>query len=710
MPTRMLSLKSSAFRRPSLSPRTPQFLTVSPLYSSRSRSPSPLSKVRHSIDVRALPSYLAKKRQSVFGSKIFEALVEVATSPFQEEESNEPLFEEPEAPTLSLGERVAWVKTSGPEFGTVRWIGRMPQVTAHWTVGVEFDNAIGSGDGRFGGRRYFIAKENFAKFLPLSSLTKVDNYVGRPRSGTMLSRMSVQLKPGQLISVQRTPSVNRISLHCALNAPHHVNHDVHKQNMNHCLCNNCNHPCAHLCHTRKAKGKKEDVAHMCHFSHKPHNKMCCGGEDLIYGLNRKPFGLLNGNYNATNQENIRKLKVSTKRKPSRKEANCKPSSAPTSVERKKDEEFSHPLKYRYGSELSISSLPSTSSPIEVYIARGALTDESELESDTEFGLIEENVCEKRGGGLRSLVSCLVPSISSKKKSKVKMVKGEVHKKKRKQFALTASSCSSRSQSRGDQKRRGLSTSPEMDESHCSYCHSSSKRAASASPMAMENAVTRKTETKVVSVSTLTDPIPADEVESPKLSVANALCEGNEENCGNCDNGSTKSSSKSSGHLITTVAEVEVRSPSVQSDASSALSPRRRRKGPAPAPPSPTSTHPSQSSTTSITSPVSATPSPSTSITSKSQKSKQIPPTTISPNPSPSFTPVTSPMRSFPEVHTVSTSKSMELQSAPSPPLLRDDSLQQHTCKNDEHSFDLEECESQFSNVCEDTTKSKEELE
>ena len=55
-----------------------------------------------------------------------------------DESNDEPLFEEPIAPTLSLGERVAWVKTSGPEFGTVRWIGRMPQITNGWTVGVEF--------------------------------------------------------------------------------------------------------------------------------------------------------------------------------------------------------------------------------------------------------------------------------------------------------------------------------------------------------------------------------------------------------------------------------------------------------------------------------------------------------------------------------------------------------------------------------------------
>jgi hypothetical protein len=56
--------------------------------------------------------------------------------------SDEPLFEEPVAPTLSLGERVAWVQTSGPEFGVVKWIGRMPQITNDWTVGVEFVSVL----------------------------------------------------------------------------------------------------------------------------------------------------------------------------------------------------------------------------------------------------------------------------------------------------------------------------------------------------------------------------------------------------------------------------------------------------------------------------------------------------------------------------------------------------------------------------------------
>lgn len=52
-------------------------------------------------------------------------------------------------------------------------------------------------------------------------------------------------------------------------------------------------------------------------------------------------------------------------------------------EKEEDEEKLNGKLERSGSELSISSLPSTTSPVEVYIARGALTDESEYESDLE---------------------------------------------------------------------------------------------------------------------------------------------------------------------------------------------------------------------------------------------------------------------------------------------------------------------------------------
>lgn len=38
-----------------------------------------------------------------------------------------------------------WLSDNGPEFGTVRWVGILPDSRdKEWTVGVEFDRAIGT--------------------------------------------------------------------------------------------------------------------------------------------------------------------------------------------------------------------------------------------------------------------------------------------------------------------------------------------------------------------------------------------------------------------------------------------------------------------------------------------------------------------------------------------------------------------------------------
>lgn len=207
---------------------------------------------RVSVDIRNLPSYLTNKRASIVdvakgavSSLFHRRRVSSTRSPSPESSSDdEPIFEEPIAPTLSLGQRVAWVSNEGPEFGTVGWIGQLPDIDDDWIVGVIFDNMIGNCDGEYLGVRYFYARENYAMFLPLSALTKTDNYIGRPETGTMLSRMSVSLKPGQLISIQR--SSIRLQ-HCFLNAPHQrVGHDVRAvSNRLHCQCHTCG-PCAHL--------------------------------------------------------------------------------------------------------------------------------------------------------------------------------------------------------------------------------------------------------------------------------------------------------------------------------------------------------------------------------------------------------------------------------------------------------------------------------
>ncbi len=48
-------------------------------------------------------------------------------------------YEPEEEPPLPIGDRVVWVSDSGPEHGTVKWIGFLHDTRdKEWTVGVEF--------------------------------------------------------------------------------------------------------------------------------------------------------------------------------------------------------------------------------------------------------------------------------------------------------------------------------------------------------------------------------------------------------------------------------------------------------------------------------------------------------------------------------------------------------------------------------------------
>lgn len=154
--------------------------------------------------------------------------------------------------------------------------GRVPQISPDWTVGVEFDNAIGEGDGSLNGRRYFIAKDCFAKFLPLDQVSLVDQHVGRPEPGTMISVMSAAVRPGQMISIQRVSTVH--VQHCFLNAPHHrPGADILAVNTRlHCQCPSCG-PCAHVIkppRTQRLSHNPKNATHMCQFS----TYTCCGME------------------------------------------------------------------------------------------------------------------------------------------------------------------------------------------------------------------------------------------------------------------------------------------------------------------------------------------------------------------------------------------------------------------------------------------------
>src|SRR5699024_1566532 len=78
------------------------------------------------------------------------------------------------------------------------------------------------------------------------------------------------------------------------------------------------------------------------------------------------------------------------------------------------------LLERTGSDLSISSLPSSSSVAEVYIGRSVLTDESDIDSETERSLEANSKVGNSRQGLRSLVACFIAnSLRLKKPEKEK---------------------------------------------------------------------------------------------------------------------------------------------------------------------------------------------------------------------------------------------------------------------------------------------------
>lgn len=192
---------------------------------------------------------------------------------------------------------------------------------------------------------------------------------------------------------------------------------MHSPNNRHCQCHSCNHPCAHICKTRKPKGKRwtDEMAHMCHFSSKPHAHMCCGGEDLPSAA--QP--IMEPGISWKHSEVISSLRAVPIEPQSHRRKSATVPDAEMRPSKKSPRKLSptfngSAILERTGSDISISSLPSSSSVAEVYIGRSVLTDESDIDSETERSLEQVAVAAtttsnnaKVGNkqGLRSLVAC-----------------------------------------------------------------------------------------------------------------------------------------------------------------------------------------------------------------------------------------------------------------------------------------------------------------
>lgn len=73
-------------------------------------------------------------------------------------------------------ERVVWFSDTGPEKATVKWVGRLPGATdTDVYAGVEFDNPVGSGSGKYRKRELFQSRRGHAALVPVLGLMKASD-------------------------------------------------------------------------------------------------------------------------------------------------------------------------------------------------------------------------------------------------------------------------------------------------------------------------------------------------------------------------------------------------------------------------------------------------------------------------------------------------------------------------------------------------------
>lgn len=88
---------------------------------------------------------------------------------------------EDDRPSLSMNERIVWISDNGPEYGNVRWLGKLPDLGKEWMAGVEFDNPVGSGTGLYRDRQLFVTPLNHASLVPIIGLLKASDFDEPPK-------------------------------------------------------------------------------------------------------------------------------------------------------------------------------------------------------------------------------------------------------------------------------------------------------------------------------------------------------------------------------------------------------------------------------------------------------------------------------------------------------------------------------------------------
>lgn len=94
-------------------------------------------------------------------------------------------------PSLSMDERIVWISDNGPEYGYVRWLGKLQDLGTEWMAGVEFDNPVGSGTGLYKDRQLFVTPLNHASLVPIIGLLKASDFDEPPQPPTRSSSVKL---------------------------------------------------------------------------------------------------------------------------------------------------------------------------------------------------------------------------------------------------------------------------------------------------------------------------------------------------------------------------------------------------------------------------------------------------------------------------------------------------------------------------------------
>lgn len=128
---------------------------------------------------------------------------------------------EDDRPSLSMDERIVWISDNGPEYGNVRWLGKLPDLGREWMAGVEFDNPVGSGTGLYKDEQLFVTPLNHASLVPVIGLLKASDFGDTPQPPKRTSSVRLIDIDGENHTRAGGKSFDRTSDHSMYNRSSH---------------------------------------------------------------------------------------------------------------------------------------------------------------------------------------------------------------------------------------------------------------------------------------------------------------------------------------------------------------------------------------------------------------------------------------------------------------------------------------------------------